>query len=435
MAASQDSVLTMTLEEALQIAKRQQPDLLNAERNIAYAKAATREAKSSYKPKLTVEGDYRYNPIIQTNVLPANAFNPSNDPKELVPVRFGTPWNGTAGLRLKQPIYDPAKLATLDGNKLGEERAVAQQKKLVADQEEEIVKAWYSIMLSQAKADYYAADLARNTKNVEVIREQLKEGRALEQDLREASLLVSASDIELEHTRMDVYSTQVYLSYMMGYDKVQLILPKEKLEDGVSGPLKKMGTVEPPADVTGRPDIEEQGVNLKIAEINMQQVRAEQLPTVSFEGYLGANNFTYRFNPFTNWYGNAFLGLSIRYPVFGSGEKKSQQEQARLQFENEKENLRKLTQKAYYEVVNSSTKLSYNARLMALQQERVKIQEDKINIVRNRLQDGRALPQDLLNEETRLAEIRKDYYQYAHDYLSSLVEYRKASGKSPASNQ
>lgn len=435
MAASQDSVLTMTLEEALQIAKRQQPDLLNAERNIAYAKAATREAKSSYKPKLTVEGDYRYNPIIQTNVLPANAFNPSNDPKELVPVRFGTPWNGTAGLRLKQPIYDPAKLATLDGNKLGEERAVAQQKKLMADQEEEIVKAWYSIMLSQAKADYYAADLARNTKNVEVIREQLKEGRALEQDLREASLLVSASDIELEHTRMDVYSTQVYLSYMMGYDKVQLILPKEKLEDGVSVPLKKMGTAEPPADITGRPDIEEQGVNLKIAEINMQQVRAEQLPTVSFEGYLGANNFTYRFNPFTNWYGNAFLGLSIRYPVFGSGEKKSQQEQARLQFENEKENLRKLTQKAYYEVVNSSTKLSYNARLMGLQQERVKVQEDKINIVRNRLQDGRALPQDLLNEETRLAEIRKDYYQYAHDYLSSLVEYRKASGKSPASNQ
>ena len=228
---AQDSVLTMTLEEALQIARKQQPDLRNAERNIAYARAATREAKSSYKPKLTLEGDYRFNPIIQTSVLPANAFNPANDPKELIPIRFGTPWNGVAGIRLKQPIYDPAKLATLDGNKLGEELALADQKQLLADREEEIVKTWYNIMLDAAKAGYYASDLERNKRNIDVINEQVKQGRALDQDLREAALIMSESSIELEKTQLDTYSDQVYLSYLMGYDAVQLIMPKEKLED------------------------------------------------------------------------------------------------------------------------------------------------------------------------------------------------------------
>ena len=436
-AFAQDSVLVMTLEEALLVAKKQQPDLLNAERNIAYARAATREAKSSYMPKVTLEGDYRYNPIIQTNVLPANAFNPANDPKELVPIRFGTPWNGVAGVRLKQPIYDPAKLATLDGSRLGEELALAQQKKLMADQEEEIVKAWYSIMLSRAKSDYYTSDLARNKKNAEVIGEQLKQGRALEQDLREASLQMMESEIELEHTNMDVYSAQVYLSYMMGYDKVQLILPKEKLTEMLpaSSAAGWHTTIREPSDPSLRPDVQEQSINAKIAQINMQQTRAGQLPTVNFEGYLGANNFSYRFNPFTNWYGNSFLGLSVRYPIFGGGEKKSQLEQSRLQYENEKESLRKLQQQAYYEVVSSSTRAAYNARLLGLQQSRIAVQEEKISIVRTRLQEGRALSQDLLVEETRLAEIRKDYYQYAHDFLSTLVEYRKVSGKSPASDR
>lgn len=426
----QDAVIVMTLVEALQIARKQQPDLLNAERNISYARAATREARSSYLPKVTIEGDYRYNPIIQTNVLPANAFNPANDPKELVPLRFGTPWNGVAGIRLKQPVYDPAKLATLDGSKLAEELALAEQKKILADREEEIVKAWYSILLSRAKADYYATDLERNRKNADVIGEQVKQGRALEQDGRQAGLRIRESDIELDRSRMDIYDAQVYLSYVMGYDSIQLILPKEKLADMLPATDQWLGKMED--DLSGRPDVQAQSVNAKIAAVNVQQTRAGQLPVVNFEGYLGANNFSYRFNPFANWYGNSFLGLSVRYPVFNGGEKKSQLEQARIQYEQEKEGLRKLRQQAYYEVVNSRNKVSHGAKLLALQQERIGVQEEKIAIVRSRLGEGRALAQDLLNEEARLAEIRKDYYQYAHDYLAALVELRKRSGKSPA---
>lgn len=435
-ARGQETVLTMTLEEALQIARKQQPDLLNAERNIAYARAATREAKSSYKPKVTIEGDYRYNPIIQTNVLPANAFNPNNDPKELVPIRFGTPWNGVAGVRVKQAIYDPAKLATLDGNKLGEDLAIAEQKELLANREEEIVKTWYNIMLDAAKAGYYAADLERNKRNTDVINEQLKQGRALDQDLREAILLMSESNIELEKTKLDMYSDQVYLSYLMGYDTVQLITPKEKLEDALPSADGWHTTInDTKADVSQRPDILRQTVNMKIAEINVKQTKAEQLPVVNFEGYLGATNFTYRFNPITNWYGSSFLGVNIRYPIFGSGEKKAQQEQARFQFENEKETLRKLQQQAYYEAINSNNKTSYAAKMLELQRSKLKVQEEKINIVRSRLEEGRAVPQDLLNEETKLAEIRKDLYQYARDYMTALTELRKSLGKSLASNQ
>ena len=352
---AQDSVLTLTLEEALQIARKQQPDLRNAERNIAYARAATREAKSSYKPKLTLEGDYRFNPIIQTSVLPANAFNPANDPKELIPIRFGTPWNGVAGIRLKQPIYDPAKLATLDGNKLGEELALADQKQLLADREEEIVKTWYNIMLDAAKAGYYASDLERNKRNIDVINEQVKQGRALDQDLREAALIMSESSIELEKTQLDTYSDQVYLSYLMGYDAVQLIMPKEKLEDALPSSEGWRTTINvTKEEVNQRADVQRQSVNMKIAEINVKQTKAEQLPVVNFEGYLGATNFTNRFNPFTNWYGSSFLGLNIRYPIFGSGEKKAQLEQARFQYENEKETLRKIQQQAYYETINSN---------------------------------------------------------------------------------
>jgi outer membrane protein TolC len=289
-------------------------------------------------------------------------------------------------------------------------------------------------MLDAAKAGYYASDLERNKRNIDVINEQVKQGRALEQDLREATLLMSESSIELEKTQLDTYSDQVYLSYLMGYDSVQLIMPKEKLEDALPSSEGWRTTISATKeDVNQRADVQRQTVNMKIAEINVQQTKAEQLPVVNFEGYLGATNFTNRFNPVTNWYGSSFLGVNIRYPIFGSGEKKAQLEQARFQFENEKETLRKLQQQAYYETINNKT--AYAAKMVELQRSKLKVQEEKITIVRNRLEEGRALPQDLLNEETKLAEIRKDLYQYARDYMTALTELRKSLGKSPASKQ
>lgn len=74
---------------------------------------------------------------------------------------------------------------------------------------------------------------------------------------------------------------------------------------------------------------------------------------------------------------------------------KAQLEQARFQFENEKETLRKLQQQAYYETINSNNKTAYAAKMVELQRSKLKVQEEKITIVRNRLEEGRALPQDL----------------------------------------
>lgn len=430
-AQERSNVITMTLDEALQIARKQQPDLLNAKRNIAYAEAATREAKSTYKPKLTIEGDYRYNPIIQTTVLPANAFNPANDPKELVPIRFGTPWNGAAGIRLKQPIYEPEKLVTVNSSKLATDLAKAQEKSLVAAREEEIVKAWYSLMLSVAKREFAGKDRIRNKNNEQLITEQLAEGRALATDLREAQLKSQESEINQETIELDLFSAQVYLSYMMGYDTLQLILPKESLT--VPGEIRtKETTAALNTVIEQRPDVQEQKINVEVAALDMEQSRAGRLPTVNFEGFLGANNYTFNFNPLTGWYGNAFLGVSIRYNLFNSGEKKSQIEQSRIEWEQQKENVRKLEQQAYYEILNARKKIETLLKQVDLQQQRLKVQEEKIEIVRSRLGEGRALPQDLLEEETKLSETRDKLYQNMHDCLVAVAEYNRASGKNPS---
>jgi len=43
--------------------------------------------------------------------------------------------------------------------------------------------------------------------------------------------------------------------------------------------------------------------------------------------------------------------------------------------------------------------------------------------------EGRATAQDLLEEETKLSEIRNTLYQNLHDYLIALVSYNRSIGK------
>ncbi len=83
--------LRLTLPEALKIAGTLQPDLKNAERNIAYAEVATKGARSGYLPKLILETDLHYNPIIPTSILPGNAFNPVRKPRRAYPYSVWNP--------------------------------------------------------------------------------------------------------------------------------------------------------------------------------------------------------------------------------------------------------------------------------------------------------------------------------------------------------
>ena len=422
--------LRLSLLEALKIAGDLQPDLKNAERNIAYAEAATRGARAGYLPKLILETDLRYNPIIPTSVLPSNALNPSGNPEDLIPIRFGTPWGNTVGLRLTQPLYDPVKLATVKGNKMAEALALAQQRRLLSGRLEEIIKAWYALLLSKSSLFYKQKDIIRNIENENMIREQVQQGKSLENDLRDASLRIRSSELEKEKAEQDIFSARVYLSYMIGYDSLVMIDPLESLESFIpvekasfADPLEKMKEAE-----ESRPEVVEEKINLQISELELSRKKADRLPVLNFEGYLGANHFSYNFSPFTSWYGNSFLGLSLRWPIYSGDEKKQAVEQSSILVEQQKNTLRKARQQVYYDLVNAQNNSSYQWKLSMVQKEKIQVQEERIDIIRNRMQEGRASAQDLLDAETALSKEQDELFRIQHDLLLAILAKEKAKG-------
>jgi outer membrane protein TolC len=421
----------MTLSEALDIARRQQPDFRNAERNITYARSLTQSARATYLPKLVAESDIRYNAIIPTSVLPGNAFNPAGDPKDLVPLRFGTPWNNSLGVRLTQPLYDPVKLATLQGSMLGEKQADAEQKRLAADRYVEIAGAWYTLLLAQSRASSMHKDLERNLENARLIEGLLAEGRCLEVDLREATLRIRSSTNDLDQTALEIFTAQGNISYLLGNDTMVLIEPRESLMDMLKssippdGPERGSSSSENPM-----PEVEVEKVRAAISNVELARVKAERLPVLNLEGYLGSSNFTNNFQPFTNWYGNSFLSFSLRWPIYNGGEKRRRIDQAAIRLEQQVNTLQKSEQKVYFDRLQAKNDLKNRQAMMTIQQEKVGIAMDRLDIIRSKLQEGRATVKELLDTEAELAKEQYGLYAAQYELLRAILASDKANGLS-----
>jgi hypothetical protein len=428
--AQQPRSVTMSLDEALTIAARQQPDLQNAHANVRYAQASTKVAKAGYLPQLTLETDMRYNTIVPTNILPGNALNPTGDPNKLIPIKFNTAWNTAAGLRLIQPLYDPTKLVAINNTKTVENLALAQEKRLKADREEEIAQAWFSLLLDRSRITFSAKDEERAKGNANIIEEQLKSGRALDNDLMDARLRIRTARIEKEKIEQDILTGQVNLSALLGYDSLLLITPSERLmEVPALRDSTWMSEIDAAEGAENRPELEEEKINLDIKNLELDSKKAERLPKLNFEGFLGANHFNQQFNPFMNWYGNSFLGLSLRWPLYKGGATRYEVDQAGIQAEQQTNTVRKLRQQFYYDLVKTRQNLAYQWKLVHLQKERIAIREDRITLVKSRLQEGRARPQDLLDEDTQLLLEQDTLYRQLHDFLVARIAYNKARGK------
>lgn len=97
---------TLTLEEALRLALRENRDLEDARLAHAGAEGQVREAWSSVFPTLDLTAGFTRNLSVPQSFLPRIIFDPDADPNELVAVKFGADNQWSFQLRAEQPLFE-----------------------------------------------------------------------------------------------------------------------------------------------------------------------------------------------------------------------------------------------------------------------------------------------------------------------------------------
>jgi len=140
-------------------------------------------------------------------------------------------------------------------------------------------------------------------------------------------------------------------------------------------------------------------------------------PTIGFEGFLGANQYTDTFNPFLSdsWYGSSYVGLSLRFQILSGNSTKNRVNQLKL----EKKGIQSRLDDEINSVRNKSLLLKEEIKQIeyqaGLSQQNIKLYEENLSLNQDRFDKGQINAYDLITDEidfqkemTRFNEIRAE---------------------------
>ena len=176
-----------TLERAVQLALEQNEDLRGGRFGLEVAQEQASEARSELFPTIDLNASYARNLSVAETFLPAFIFDPTADPDELIPVRFGADNVWTTNVTVEQALFKPSVFVALG--------AASRFENL----EQEALRGRTQGIVTQVRVLYYglllAQEQARLVENsVQRVRKSLHNTRAL----NEAGLVADYDVLRLE---------------------------------------------------------------------------------------------------------------------------------------------------------------------------------------------------------------------------------------------
>lgn len=416
----------ITLKECIDAGLANKANIKSAKTETLIANLKTLESKAKFLPQISLAYDYRYNPIIPTQIVPVGQFAPIPT-EETRGIQFGTNWQQNAGVTVYQPIIDLAIKSRIKESNLSEAIANIDLKKAEDDLKFEIVKTYSRVVTFGFQVEETLADTLRSFQSYQILKNKFQEGKVLKTELNKALVNHNANLTNHKKASSALISEKIYLHYLTNLALERILeasfspIPASVLEENA----KLEFTIE------NLPDFQKLSARENLINQQIRTEKTKYSPTVGFQGYLGANQFSQDFAPFksNSWFGNSYVGLAVKLPIFSPDKSINADKQLQSQLvivNHQKEELKSQKSKELLqtnlEVERLQAEIGFAKNSLALLQENIKVYQE-------RLQDGQFAASELNVQEAELQKLATQIKQLNEQLNKALVERLYITGK------
>lgn len=365
--------------------------------DIEISKLQTSSAYQKYLPDLSLSYNYRYNPIIPTQIIPVGQFNPiPTDEKR--PIKFGTDWQQNSGINIYQPIIDFSIKSRVAESRINEKLRNNDAAAAERDLKLEVIKSFTNIMLRSEQLRSAELDTLRTSRTKELLTVKSKEGKVLKTEVNKAVLNHNNALSNYVANSSSLTREKIYMGFLTG-------ISLDNLLDGTfdfspfSEDALRMGNTVPMSDSI--PSVKSLRIRAELLEQQQKSERMKHTPTIGFEGFLGANQYTDTFNPFLSdsWYGSSYMGLGLRFQIVSGSSTKNRVNQLKL----EGKGLQARLDDEINSVINKSFLLSEEISQIRFQvglyKQNIKLYEENLSLNQDRFDKGQINAYDLITDE------------------------------------
>ena len=415
---------TLTLEQAVETATKNNPGLKAADAKIEAADAGVLRSVSGFLPKVNLSETWSKtaNPLmalgtkLDQEILTPADFNPSviNQPEPIS--------NYNTRLSVVQPVFNGGKeyLGRTQA-KLAKDASVQDRERARQETVYNVVKAYYGLLLAKEYNKVALQSLEASEANVKLAEARYNAGAVLQSDLLRAKVQLAEVREMVTRSENGIRLAKAGLNFAMG-------VPQGS-EYEITGALAARGlNTEVNAAIDeaamNRPDLIAMGLNRQNAEKSVSQARTDYLPSLNLMGQVDWNSDKIGGDDAKSWavmavlQWNLFDGLVTRSKVkealATSSRMKSLEEQTRSAVELQ-------VRQAYYNLAASSDRIAATASS-------VQEAEEGLRIVQKRYETGMTTFVDVLGAESALIRARTNALQALYDNNISQAELKLAEG-------
>jgi outer membrane protein len=394
--------------------------------DVKIAKLQTSSAYQKYLPDLSLSYNYRYNPIIPTQIIPVGQFSqiPTDEKR---PIKFGTDWQQNSGLNLFQPIIDFSIKSRVAESRINEKLKNTDAAAAEWDLKLEVIKSFTNIWLREEQLRSAELDTLRTSRTTELFMAKSKEGKVLKTEVNRAILNHNNALSNYVAVSSSLTREKIYMSFLTG-------ISLENLLDGTfdfspfSDEVLKISDTDPLIDSIS--SVKSLIIRAELLEQQQKSERMKQIPTIGFEGFLGANQYTDTFNPFLSgsWYGSSYLGLSLRFQILSGSSTKNKVSQLKLEGKSIKSRLEDETKS----ISNKSLMLTEEIRQIeyqaGLSKQNIALYEENPSLNQDRFDKGQINAYDLLTDEIDFQKEQSKFNEKRTELVYKKIELINNSG-------
>ena len=445
----------LTLGQTIRLALDQSEDLRDARFGLEVAEEQVSEARGELFPKVDATAAYTRNLSIATNFLPAIIFDPSADPNELVPVRFGSDNVWQTNITVEQALFKPSVFVAMSAAGRFENFARETLRGRTQATVTRVRLSYYTLLLAQEQARLMENSVRR-------VRQSLKETAALNRaglasDYDVLRLEVELANLEpnLLRARNAVAQSRRELGIELALetpDRVRVAgsLAEIDLEDTEANSAANREILELSAwglaagaaagdertiDVEARSDLRllDFSEELRRSELRLEQV--QYLPEIVVFGSYGViAQQDGRLNFFGESMQRAFskqAGLRVTWPIFSGFSKDARIDQRQAALRQVQAQSRLARSRADSEVQTVWDQVSEALNRAAAQRQAVRQAQRGFEIASAQYREGLGSQLELTDSEVALRQSEFNYAQAVYDFLVAQANLDQAVGYVP----
>ncbi|HEY4287031.1 MAG TPA: TolC family protein [Puia sp.] len=423
-ASAAPQIHELSIVQAVEYATKNNVSVKNALLDYQIQEQSNRATTSQALPQVNANLGFTDYIQIPTTLIPGEFVN---QPGTFIPLKFGTQYNATGGVTLKQVLFDGQVFVGLQARRASLEFYHQKQEITAQMVRSNLHKIYYQLLISKTQVEQIEANITSQKELLHNSTEMFKNGFAEQLDVDKATVQLANLESEMIQVNFNIANGYLGLKVLMGMpvkDSLRLTdtLTYEMIRDAVLGDDYKY------AD---RHEFQLLMTNQKLNEYDIKRYKKEYIPIASLTANYAQNQYTndLNFGQKNSWFPATYVGLSVNIPIFDGFYKDANVKQAKLRLRQTMNNVDSLKNRIDNDVKTAQLRFAASLSTLDYQKKNMDLSERVYQQTRKKYEQGLGSNIEITTALSDQKTAQANYFNALYNAVIARVDYLTAIGK------